>query len=139
MRKNRYLESSQTLKSIRPPHGITSLLLVLNDPPYGSERSYNGLRLAQALKKQVSGLQANIFLPGDAVSCAVSGQKTPDGYYNLERMIAVLVRKGVTIKCCGTCLDVRGLNEASLIPRVTRGGMGDLASRTMESSKVITI
>lgn len=24
-------------------------LLILNDPPYGSERSYNGLRLAKAL------------------------------------------------------------------------------------------
>ncbi len=114
------------------------LLFVLSDPPYGSERSYNGLRLALAFKKQDSGLQANIFLLGDAVSCAVSGQKTPDGYYNLERMIAALARKGVTIKCCGTCLDARGLNEAALIPGVTRGGMGDLASWTMESSKVIT-
>jgi uncharacterized protein involved in oxidation of intracellular sulfur len=61
-----------------------SLLLILNDPPYGTERSYNGLRLALALKKEDADRQVNVFLIGDAVSCAVSGQKTPDSYYNLE-------------------------------------------------------
>ncbi len=64
-----------------------SILLILNDPPYGTERSYNGLRLAMALKKENPDVSVNIFLIGDAVSCAMSGQKTPDGYYNLERMV----------------------------------------------------
>ncbi|MGV9170447.1 MAG: DsrE/DsrF/TusD sulfur relay family protein [Promethearchaeia archaeon] len=80
-------------------------LIVLNDPPYGTERSYNGLRLAMALKKKDSDVSLNIFMIGDGVSCAVAGQKTPDGYYNLERMIRALLAKDVTMKCCGTCLD----------------------------------
>jgi uncharacterized protein involved in oxidation of intracellular sulfur len=30
---------------------MSKTLFVLNDPPYGSERSYNGLRLAGSLSK----------------------------------------------------------------------------------------
>ena len=117
---------------------IMSVLLILNDPPYGTERSYNGLRLAIALKKENSSVDVNVFLIGDAVSCAISGQKTPNGYYNLERMIRALVAKKVSIKCCGTCIDARGLKEESLISGVERGGMSDLARWSLESDKVIT-
>jgi len=28
-----------------------------------------------------------VFLMGDGVSCALCGQKTPDGYCNVERML----------------------------------------------------
>lgn len=115
-----------------------SILLILNDPPYGTERSYNGLRLALALKKENPGLIVNIFLIGDAVSCSASNQKTPDGYYNLERMLRALVTKKVTIKCCGTCLDARGLSEESLVSGVERGSMSDLANWTLESDRVVT-
>ena len=114
-----------------------SVLLILNNPPYGTERSYNGLRLAISLKKENSELDVKVFLMGDAVSCAVSGQKTPEGYYNLERMIRGLVTKKVTIKCCGTCLDARGLSEESLVSGVKRGTMIDLAQWTSQSEKVV--
>ncbi len=114
------------------------ILLILNDSPYGTERSYNGLRLAIALKKENSNVDVNIFLIGDAISCAISGQKTPDGYYNLGRMIRLLITKKVSIKCCGTCIDARGLKEESLISGVERGGMSDLAKWSLESDKVIT-
>ena len=36
-------------------------LLILNDPPYGTERSYNALRLALALAK-VEGTFMRVFL-----------------------------------------------------------------------------
>ncbi|MCJ7817641.1 MAG: DsrE family protein [Candidatus Thorarchaeota archaeon] len=115
-----------------------SILVILNDPPYGTERSYNDLRLAMALKKENPEPTVNVFLLGDAVSSAVSGQKTPDGYYNLERMLRALIVKKVTIKCCGTCLDARGLSEDYLVAGVERGTMSDLAKWTSESDKVIT-
>ncbi len=115
-----------------------SILVILNGPPYGTELSYNGLRLAMALKKESPELTVNVFLLGDAVSCAVSGQKTADGYYNLERMIRALVIKKVTIKYCGTCLDARGLREESLVTGAERGTMSDLAKWTSESDKVVT-
>ena len=68
-------------------------LLILNDAPYGSERSYNGLRLALSLAKR-EGEEVRVFLMGDAVSCAVRGQRTPDGYYNVERMLKSLAKRG---------------------------------------------
>ncbi len=126
------------LSAPRTTLSIMTILIILNDSPYGTERSFNGLRLGMALKKEDTETQLNIFLIGDAVSCAVAGQKTPDGYYNLERMIKALVRKGASINCCGTCLDARGLDEASLVSGVKRGDMADLAKWTFESSKVIT-
>jgi hypothetical protein len=45
------------------------------DPPYGTERSYNGLRLANSLAKN-DGTSVSVFLMGDAASCAVAGQTT---------------------------------------------------------------
>lgn len=115
-----------------------SILLILNDPAYGTERSYNGLRLAMALKKETPDTTVNVFLIGDAVSCAVSGQKTPDGYYNIERMVRALITKKVSISCCGSCLDARGLKEEFLISGIERGTMSILAKWTLESDNVIS-
>jgi uncharacterized protein involved in oxidation of intracellular sulfur len=115
-----------------------SVLIILNDPPYDTERSYNGLRLAITLRKDYPDIPVNIFLMGDAVSCAVSGQNTPDGYYNLERMIRAVVTKKVDVLCCGTCLNARGLSDDYLVSGVKRGTMNDLASWTAVAEKVVT-
>lgn len=71
-------------------------LIILNDPPYGTERSYNGTRLTNALSKDENN-EVRMFLIGDAVACAKKGQKTPNGYYNLELMLKVASRQKVTI------------------------------------------
>jgi uncharacterized protein involved in oxidation of intracellular sulfur len=70
-----------------------SYLIVINDGPYGSERPYNALRLALNLIKR-SGISVRLFLIGDGVQCAVAGQKTPEGYYNVERMVKSLAQRG---------------------------------------------
>jgi uncharacterized protein involved in oxidation of intracellular sulfur len=70
-----------------------NVLFILNDGPYGNERSYNALRLALNLVKRAEAM-VRIFLIGDGVACARRGQKTPDGYYNIERMLASLARRG---------------------------------------------
>jgi uncharacterized protein involved in oxidation of intracellular sulfur len=54
-------------------------LFVLNDPPYGTERTYNGLRLAHAIAKKDPEAQITVFLMADAVAAARRGQKTSDG------------------------------------------------------------
>ena len=70
-------------------------LFVLNDPPYGTERCYNALRLAHALLKADPATDVTVFLMADAVTAARKGQKTPEGYYNMERMLKrVVVGKG---------------------------------------------
>lgn len=71
-------------------------LIVLNDSPYGIERSYHGLRLTNALSKGEED-EVRVFLMGDAVICGKRGQQTPNGFYNLERMLKVASRQGVTI------------------------------------------
>jgi uncharacterized protein involved in oxidation of intracellular sulfur len=55
------------------------ILVLLNDPPYGTERSYNGLRLAGSLARR-DGVEVRVFLFGDAVGCGLANQKVPDGY-----------------------------------------------------------
>jgi len=113
------------------------LLLILNDPPYGTERSYNALRLARSLAAK-EGTELRLFLLGDAVGCAVSGQKTPDGYYNLETMIRSLARKRVSIGCCGTCMDARGITEAMLSNGAHRSSMEELSEWSLWAEKVMT-
>ena len=70
-----------------------AFLFVLNAAPYGDERTYNALRLALDLAKRPQA-KVRVFLTGDAVACARGGQATPDGYYNVERMVRFLVQRG---------------------------------------------
>jgi uncharacterized protein involved in oxidation of intracellular sulfur len=116
---------------------VIRVLFILNDPPYGSERSYNGLRLARNLSQREDA-QVKVFLMGDAVSCALTGQKTPDGYYNLERMIQTTAAKGTEIGCCGTCLDARGMTDQLLTKGVCRSSLDQLTEWTVWADKVIS-
>jgi uncharacterized protein involved in oxidation of intracellular sulfur len=68
-------------------------LLIINDGPYGNERPYNALRLAMNLMKR-EGMRVRVLLMGDGVQCAVARQTTPDGYYNIERMLKSIARGG---------------------------------------------
>ncbi len=113
------------------------ILTILNDAPYGSERPYNGLRLATSLSKSED-VEQRIFLMADATACALGGQKTPDGYYDIEKMLARLLTKGVTVGACGTCMDARGLDEAMLIEGAHRSSMAELTEWTLWADKVIT-
>ena len=70
-----------------------NFLFIINDGPYGNERAYNALRLALNLAKR-PGVVARVFLTGDGVQCARRGQQTPQGYYNVERMVKSLARRG---------------------------------------------
>jgi len=112
-------------------------LFILNDPPYGTERCYNALRLAHALLKNDPAAEITIFLMADAVSAAKADQKTPDGYYNIERMLKrVLAAKGQAL-LCGTCMDARGLTGTDILVGARRSSMDELAIATMEASKVL--
>ncbi|MEW6051788.1 MAG: DsrE family protein [Candidatus Zixiibacteriota bacterium] len=111
-------------------------LVLLNDPPYGTERSYNGLRMAIALGK-AGDTETRVFLMADAVGCGKLGQKTPNGYYNLERMIKSLVAAKVLIGACGSCIDARGIETEDLLEGVHRGSMEELADWAIWADKMI--
>lgn len=111
-------------------------LIILNDPPYGTERSYNGLRLAGNLVTKHEQAEVDVFLMGDAVSCAKSGQTTPNGYYNLERMLKPVLRRG-RVLLCGSCMDARGLKEAEMAEGAKRSSLDELTQLTGAADKVV--
>jgi uncharacterized protein involved in oxidation of intracellular sulfur len=111
-------------------------LFILNDAPYGTERSYNGVRLAGSLSK-VEGEEVKVFLMGDAASCAKSGQKVPEGFYNLQMMLGRVVRNKASIGVCGTCMDARGIAETELIEGTHKSTMAELTAWTQWAEKVI--
>jgi uncharacterized protein involved in oxidation of intracellular sulfur len=111
-------------------------LLVLNDAPYGSERTYNGLRLAGSLSRQENA-QVKVFLIGDAVGAAKAGQKVPSGYYNVATMAGSVVRHGGTVGVCGSCIDARGIGETELIEGARRSSMDELTAWTLEAERVL--
>ena len=111
-------------------------LFILNDPPYGTERSYNALRLALSVRKQ-DGVELRVFLMADAVGCGKSGQQTPSGCYNLERMLKGLTSRQVPIAACGTCIDARGIAEGELLEGVHRSTIEELTEWTVWADKVI--
>ena len=113
------------------------VLMILNEPAYGSERTYNGLRLAGAMARR-EGLQVRAFLIGDAVTCAKRGQRVPGGYYSLEAMLGTLSQNQGEVGVCGSCLDSRGIADADLIQGARRSSMEELATWSGEwADKVI--
>jgi uncharacterized protein involved in oxidation of intracellular sulfur len=112
-------------------------LFIVNDPPYGTERVYNALRLAHALTKKDPETQVTVFLMADSVVAAKAGQKTPEGYYNVERMLKRLLAGKGAVLLCGTCMDARGLDDASLLAGARRSTMDELAAATADADKVL--
>jgi len=115
-----------------------NILILVNDAPYGTEKAYNGLRLAMTLQKEHPDVQVNMFLMADAVGCALPNQSTPQGYYNIERMMKSVLAKGAKIKACGTCADARGIKNLQLIEGAEISNMGELAQWTVNADKVFT-
>lgn len=117
---------------------MSNILIIVNDAPYGTEKAYNALRLANQLGKDHKEVEVRIFLMADAASCAVSGQVTPDGYYNIERMLKGALRRGAKVKICGSCADARGLKNAGLVEGAEISTMAELTNWVVGSDKVIT-
>jgi uncharacterized protein involved in oxidation of intracellular sulfur len=113
------------------------VLVVLNDPPYGTERSYNGLRLAGSLARR-EGVEVRVFLFADAVGCALANQKVPDGYYRLDRMTTAVLRNGGDVGCCGTCMDARAFSEDMLVDGARRSTLEEATDWTAWADKVVT-
>jgi uncharacterized protein involved in oxidation of intracellular sulfur len=117
-------------------NGTMKTLFILNDAPYGSERSYNGLRLAGTLSK-AEGEEVKVFLIGDAASCAKGGQKVPEGFYNIQLMLGRVLRNRTEVGVCGTCMDARGIADPELAEGTRKSTLAELTSWTQWADKVI--
>lgn len=112
------------------------VLMIIHDPPYGSEKAYQALRLADAMLKVEPDLEVTVYLTADGVLCAKRGQKTPDGYYNVQRMLKPVLRRG-GVMVCRTCLEARGLAAEELVEGVLVTRLDELAQLALEADKVL--
>jgi uncharacterized protein involved in oxidation of intracellular sulfur len=119
-------------------NGMDMLTLIINGAPYGDEKVWNALRLAAASVSASINMKVNVFLLGDAVSAAKKGQKPPEGYYNLEKMLHDLLGSGVKVAACGTCLNARAITKDALIDGVEVGTMLKLAGWIKESDSALS-
>ena len=113
-------------------------LIVIHDAPYGTEKAYNALRHAMTMQSEHKDVKIYVFLMADAVGCAVKNQKTPQGYYNIERMIGSVIKNGGEVRMCSSCMDARGINESMTIEKASRSSMSDFTNLVVASEKVIS-
>ncbi len=116
---------------------MTKLLFIVNDPPYGTERAYNALRLAINLLKKEPSTELRVFLVGDGASCGKAGQSVPQGYYNVEMMLRAVVKRGGMVGVCGTCMDARGLTDEDLAEGARRSSLDEVTEWTLWADKVV--
>ena len=114
------------------------ILFILNDAPYGSEKIYNALRLAMKVQQEHTEAEVRVFLMADAVTAGLPNQSTPQGYYNIERMLKAVINKQGQVKMCGTCAEARGIEKLTLVEGVEVSTMSQLAQWVVESEKVLT-
>jgi uncharacterized protein involved in oxidation of intracellular sulfur len=114
------------------------ILIIINDPPYGTEKAYNALRMAMQLGKDHPEAEVRVFLMADAANCAIANQNTPNGYYNVERMLKIVISRGGKVKICGSCAEARGLKHNPLIEGTEISTMAELTSWVVDSDKVVT-
>jgi uncharacterized protein involved in oxidation of intracellular sulfur len=114
-----------------------NVLIILQGPAYGTEGAYNGLRLATNLSAR-AGVTVKVFCFGDAVSCAITNQKLPDGYYHLDRMLTSAAHHGVEIGLCGSCMDARGITTGMIIPDAHKSNLDQVSDWTLWADKTLT-
>ena len=114
------------------------ILFIINDAPYGSEKAYNALRIANQLGKEHPDTEVRIFLMADAVSAALPNQNTPNGFYNIERMLKLSLNKGAKVKLCGSCTDARGIRNLPLVEGAEISTWAELTDWVVDSDKVLT-
>lgn len=113
------------------------ILILINEAPYGGEKAYNAMRLANQLGKDHPNAEVRIFLMADAANCAIANQTTPNGYYNIERMLKLALTKGAKVKICGSCAEARGLKNAPLIEGTEISTMAELTNWVVDSDKTV--
>ena len=114
------------------------ILFIINDAPYGTEKAYNALRMAMTLQKENSTKnEILIFLLADAVTCALPNQQTPQGYYNIERMLKAIINKGGQVKACGSCAEARGIAGLGLLEGVEISTMSQLTQWVVNAERVL--
>jgi len=115
------------------------LLFILDDAPYGSEKAYLTFRLAMIMQRDQPEVEVKMFLMADSVTCALPNQDTPQGYYNLERMMRSIIQKGGKIYICSSCMKARGLNNMTLLDGLEVNHFAYVSELILEADKVVKL
>lgn len=118
---------------------ILKILFILDDAAYGTEKPYLTLRLAMIMQREHEDISIRVFLLADGVTCALPNQDTPQGYYNLERMIKSIVSKGGKVNACSSCMKARGLSNLDFVSGVEVTPFKNLTEFIIEADKIITL
>ena len=114
------------------------ILIIFNREPYdNTDVTWNGLRLAETLRK--TGQEIRIFLMNDSVDMARDVCKPPEGYdQDLSVMLKDLIKNGVSVKVCGTCMSRCGIyKNHPYFEGAYKSTMGDLAEWVTDSDRVL--
>ena len=112
------------------------LLIILSQKPYGSDVTWNALRLAETSLKR--GDSVSIFVMNDAVDIARKGSAPAGTEFDLGLMLEQLESKGCEIKLCTTCITRCGISKGDVRQAAWPAGMGDLAGWMAGCDKVVT-
>jgi len=118
---------------------MKKILIIFNREPYdNTDVAWNGLRLAETLKKNKH--EVRIFLMNDAVDMAREACKPPQGYdQDLSEMLKKLIAHGVSVKVCGTCMTRCGIfKNHPYFDGAEKSTMAALAEWVCDSDKIIT-
>ena len=114
-------------------------LIIFNRQPYdNTDVAWNGLRLVDKLLDLDQ--EVRIFLMNDSVDMARDVCKPPEGYdQDLSQMLKELIRKGVSVRVCGTCMARCGIyRNQPYFDGAEKATMPELAEWVVDSDKVIT-
>ena len=115
------------------------ILIIFNREPYdNTDVTWNGLRLAETLRKK--GNEVRIFLMNDSVDMVRDVCKPPEGYdQDLSQMLRDLISQNVVVKVCGTCMSRCGIyKNHPYFEGAEKSTMAALADWVIESDKIVT-
>ncbi len=122
---------------------MSSITVVVADPPYGHERLYTTLRFV--LAALVAGNTVNLFVLEDAVFVAKKGQRPlelpslleHESMPNCEDLLRAAIKEGASVKVCGVCAAERGLGQEELVEGAKISTMHDLVDWVVDTDKVV--
>lgn len=113
-----------------------TLSILLFTTPYVFGNTGTAIKIADAALEK--GYDVNIFAYGDGVHNFTGSQKAR-GIPNAEKEFSKLLKKGLRVKLCGTCLWFRGISDEILMEGAEPSSMSGLCELIKKSDVFISL
>ncbi|MCD4732999.1 DsrE family protein [bacterium] len=120
-----------------------TILFIINEHPFGNERTWNALRLARRMSQR-DNIEIRLFFFSDSVFCASEKPEFKSGAYDAERNLTyspaelISTTRNAEVLVCGTCCKTRGVAESDLHDFASIGSLDSLSDWITDSNRVIT-